>query len=44
MALIYPVSSSTFGDSRETAGTPALRKYVLAQFQSDPANDDEGKV
>jgi hypothetical protein len=35
MALIYPVSSSTFGDSRETAGAPALRKYILAQFQSD---------
>jgi hypothetical protein len=35
MALLYPISSSTFGDSRETSGSPALRKYVLAQFTAD---------
>lgn len=33
MALIIPVSYSTFGDSTTTEGP--LRKYVLAQFRSD---------
>lgn len=33
MALIIPVSYSTYGDSTTTEGP--LRKYVLAQFRSD---------
>jgi hypothetical protein len=44
MALLFPISSSTFGDSRETAGSPALRKYVLAQFQSDAGLDWVAKL
>lgn len=35
MALLYPISNSTFGDSRQTAGSGGLRKYVLAQYQGD---------
>lgn len=35
MALLYPISNSTYGDSRQTAGSRGLRKYVLAQYQGD---------
>jgi hypothetical protein len=35
VALLYPISNSTFGDSRETAGAHGLCKYILAQYQSD---------